>query len=81
MIKDAALASSRVRGFCLVFKELAWSLGSRMLVWPLRYRMLPWPLMTWKASAKGVDWDMVKRTGGEVRAMLYKHGWDGGSHI
>lgn len=61
--------AGEVESFCLVFRELAWSLGSRMLAWPL---------ITLKATARGVDWDMVMRTWGEVRVMLHRHRWDGG---
>lgn len=71
-VKDAALTSSGVRVFCQDFRELAWYLGSRMLAWPL---------ITLKATARGVDWDMVIGTGGEVRVMLHRHRWDGGSLI
>lgn len=71
-VKDAILASSGVRVFCQVFRELAWNLGSRMLAWPL---------ITLKATARGVDLDMVIRTGGEVRVILHRHRWDGGSLI
>lgn len=49
--------------------------------WPLIFRMLAWPLVEWKASVRGMGWDMVIRSGGEVGVMLSKLRQSGGGNI
>lgn len=69
--------SGGVGGFCLVIRELAWSLGLRMLVLSLVFRSLACLLMG--HICRDVDQNMVIKRRGRtgVRVMLGKCWWVG----